>query len=292
MNTSPMITLIRREFWEYRMLWLLPLVLAGLLVLVSLLPHSGMQVDASSYHTPEKYREYYMMFHGILTAVQFALLSIILPVYLLGCLSTERRDRSILFWKSLPVSDRQTVLAKVLVALVVVPLGAFVLGAATDIVASTILSIRLHGVPMIGMFLRWDSLAWLETQQFVLAALVALLAWYAPVGAYLLVVSAWAKRSSFLWVVGPPSAAMLIEWLLFRTHYVTRFLGYRLSSARALSYPYQYTGVEPTVGGHPGMFDSARPLSAFTNVDMWLGLVAAAALVYLAIRIRRHQSED
>jgi ABC-2 type transport system permease protein len=292
MNTTPMVTLIRREFWEHRMLWILPCVVAALVLVVALLPHSGLQVDATDYHEPDKYREYYMMFHGILTALQFALLAVILPYYLLDCLYAERRDRSILFWKSLPVSDRQTVLSKVIVAMVVMPLGVFVLGTATDIVASTILSIRLHGVPMIGMFLRWDSIAWLQTQQFVLAALVALVAWYAPVGGYLLVMSALARRSAFLLAVWPPLAAMLIEWLALRTHYIGRFLGYRLSSARALSYPYHYAGPEPTVGGHPGMFDSARPLSAFTNVDMWLGLAATAALVYLAIRIRRHQTEN
>src|ERR1700733_3051142 len=113
MNTKPMLTLVRREFWEHRMLWILPLAVASLIVVGALLPHSGMQVDASEYHAPEKYREYYMMFHGVLSAVQFALLAVILPYYLLDCLFAERRDRSILFWKSMPVSDRQTVLSKV-----------------------------------------------------------------------------------------------------------------------------------------------------------------------------------
>ena len=289
---TTMMTLVRREFWEHRSLWIVPLAVAVLIVVAAMFPHSGMRVSSEDYHTPEKYREYFAMFHGMLTIPQFVLIGVLLPYYLLDCLYAERKDRSILFWKSLPVSDAQTVLSKVLVAFVVVPLGAFLLAIFTDIAASTILAVRLRGVPMIGMFLRWDTQVWLQAQEFVFAALLALLAWYAPVGAYLLVISAWARRSAFLWATVPPLVAMLVEWMAFDTHYVARFLGYRLSSARALSFPYHHVGPEPTVGGSPGMFDYARPLGAFANVDLWLGLVAAAALIYLAIRIRRHQSES
>src|SRR5688500_3753928 len=41
--------------------------------------------------------------------------------YGLDALHGERRDRSILFWKSLPVSDRTPVLSKVLVMMAVLP---------------------------------------------------------------------------------------------------------------------------------------------------------------------------
>jgi ABC-2 type transport system permease protein len=295
MNLTPLTTLttlVRREFWEHRSLWIVPLAVAILIVVAAMFPHSGMQVSRIDYQTPEKYREYFGIFHGMLTIPQFVLLGVLLPYYLLDSLYAERKDRSILFWKSLPVSDAQTVLSKVLVALVIVPLGVYLLAIFTDIAASSILALRLRAVPMIGMFLRWDTQMWLRTQAFVLAALVVLIAWYAPVGAYLLVVSAWAKRSAFLWATVPPLVAMLLEWIAFDTHYTARFLDYRLSANRALSYPYHYVGPEPTVGGHPGMFDSIRPLAALANVDLWLGLVAAAALIYLAIRIRRYQSES
>jgi ABC-2 type transport system permease protein len=290
MNTT-MTMLVRREFWEHRSLWIVPLAIAILILVAALFPHAGMQVSGTDYRTPEKYREYFAIFHGMLTVPQFVLLTVLLPYYLLDCLYAERKDRSILFWKSLPVSDAQTVLSKVLVAFVILPLGVYVLAVFTDLAASTILAVRLRSVPMIGMFLRWDTQMWLKAQEFVLAALVVLIAWYAPIGAYLLVISAWAKRSAFLWATMPPLVAMLLEWIAFDTHYIARFLGYRLSSARALSYPYHYAGPEPTVGGHPGMFDSIRPLSALANVDLWLGLLVAAALIYLAIRIRRHKGE-
>ena len=44
----------------------------------------------------------------------------------------ERRDRSILFWKSLPVSDATTVLSKASIPLVVVPLVTFAVTVATQ----------------------------------------------------------------------------------------------------------------------------------------------------------------
>ena len=289
---STMATLVRREFWEHRSLWIVPLGMAALIVIAAMFPHAQIPVDPSDFTEPQKYREYFAIFHGMLTVPQFVLLAVLLPFYLLDCLYAERKDRSILFWKSLPVSDAQTVLAKVLIAFLIVPLAVFVLALVTDILASSILALRLRGLPMVSMFLRFDSALWLQTQEFVLAALLVLLAWYAPVGAYLLVISAWAKRSALLWAVMPPIIGIIIERIAFGTGYLARFLGYRLSSGRALSYPFQHPGPEPAVGGHPGMFDYARPLDALANVDLWIGLLVAAALIYLAIRIRRHQSDS
>ncbi len=255
MNTSPMITLIRREFWEHRMLWMRAARrrrAAGARRAVAALRHAGRCAARTTRRRST--REYYVMFHGIAHGrPQFAAAEIMLPFYLLDCLYTERRDRSILFWKSLPVSDAQTVLAKVLVALVVVPLGAFVLGAATDIAASTILvdaparRADDRHVPALG-----HARVAADAGSSCSRRSSALLAWYAPVGAYLLVVSAWAKRSAFLWVVVPPLWPCSSSGCCSGLGYVTRFLGYRLSSARALSYPYQSRGVEPTVGGTPG----------------------------------------
>ena len=53
--------------------------------------------------------------------------------YCLDALHGERRDRSILFWKSLPVSDLTTVLAKASVPCRVLPPRAFALALATQL---------------------------------------------------------------------------------------------------------------------------------------------------------------
>jgi ABC-2 type transport system permease protein len=291
MNIMPI--LIRRELWEHRALWVVPLVIAALIVVAAMFPHASMQIESADVATPQKYMDLFALFHSAMTVPQLLLLSVLLPYYLLDCLYAERKDRSILFWKALPVSDAQTVLSKLLVALAVVPLGVFVLTLFTDAAASAILAVRFHGAPLVSAFLRWDTQAWLFTQGLILGALVVVILWYAPLAAYLMLVSAWAKRSAFLWAAMPPLVAMLIEKIAFGTTYVARFLGYRLGISALLGLNHGAGEAAIAAGEHaPGMLDRVRPLAALANVDLWLGLAATAALLWLTIRVRRHQSDS
>jgi ABC-2 type transport system permease protein len=285
--------LIRRELWEHRSLWVVPLVIAGLIVVAAMFPHASMQIDSADVATPQKYMDLFALFHSAMTVPQLLLMSVLLPYYLLDCLFAERKDRSILFWKALPVSDAQTVLSKLLVALAIVPLGVFVLTLFTDIAASGILAVRFHGSPMVRAFLRWDTEAWLHTQGRILAALVVVMLWYAPIAGYLLLVSAWAKRSAFLWAAMPPLVAMLIERIAFGTSYVAKFLGYRLRISDMLGFQHGAAGRAALAAGEhaSGMLDRMRPWAALANIDLWLGLAATVALVWLTIRVRRHQGD-
>src|SRR5206468_10746510 len=52
--------------------------------------------------------------------------------YCLDALYGERRDRSILFWKSLPVSDVMAVLSKLAIPIVILPLLSFAVTVATQ----------------------------------------------------------------------------------------------------------------------------------------------------------------
>jgi ABC-2 type transport system permease protein len=293
MNVMPI--LIRRELWEHRSLWIVPLAIAALIVVAAMFPHAAnMQIDAADVATPQKYMDVFALFHSVLTIPQFLLLSVLLPYYLLDCLYAERKDRSILFWKALPVSDAQTVLSKLLVALAVVPLGVFVLTVFTDIAASGILAVRLRNSEMMRMFLRWDTEVWLHTQGLILGALVMVMLWYAPIAGYLLLVSAWAKRSAFLWAAMPPLVAMLIEKIAFGTSYVAKLLGYRMNGIwGTLGFSQGAAAKAAAAGEHAaGMLDRVRPLAALENIDLWLGLAVTVACVWLTIRIRRHQDDS
>jgi ABC-2 type transport system permease protein len=285
---SIMPTLVRRELWEHRTLWIVPLVIAALIVVAAMFPHADLQIDRADVATPQKYRDLFALFHAALTIPQFLLLSVLLPYYLLDCLYAERKDRSILFWKALPVSDAQTVLSKLLVALVVVPVGVFALTLCSDIVASGILAVRLRSSDMLRTLLRWDTEVWLYTQGLILASLAMVMLWYAPIAAYLLLVSAWAKRSAFLWAALPPLAAMLIEKIAFGTRYVAALLAYRLNGIwGALGFTHESAHSEHAAG----ILNRVRPLAVLANIDLWLGLLATALLVWLTIRIRRHQDD-
>jgi ABC-2 type transport system permease protein len=285
MNNLPI--LIRRELWEHRSLWIVPLIVAAVIIMAAMFPHA-VQLDDVDLGDAHKHESMFAMFHSGLTVPQFVVLGIVLPFYLLDCLFAERKDRSILFWKSLPVSDAQTVLSKLIVALAIVPLGVYLLTVVTDVAASGILAVRFRNSPILSALVRWDANAWLQTQGFILGAFVVIMLWYAPLAAYLLVVSAAARRNATLWATLPPLLAYIVERIAFHTHYIGTLIAYRLNGV------WSAIGIgHPPAGRHAAVVaDDANPLWALQNVDLWLGLVATAALVWLTIRIRRHQTES
>src|ERR1700727_1992298 len=130
--------LIRREFWENRAIWMIPAVFGGLLLLAALFG----RVSIPQLTSPQESRAAAGAFLGIIGATFFIVMSIYSTWYLLDCLYTDRRDRSILFWKSLPISDASAVLIKLLVAMVIIPLVYFAAADATALLAAFILSVR------------------------------------------------------------------------------------------------------------------------------------------------------
>jgi ABC-2 type transport system permease protein len=116
-------------------LWVAPLVVAAVLIVVTALSGGvhisgdarvqidGEAVDFINGITPERAVKLFGVLIAGLYVPQLIVMLIVLGFYLLDSLYSERKDRSILFWKSLPVSDAHTVASKALVALVVVPLG-------------------------------------------------------------------------------------------------------------------------------------------------------------------------
>src|ERR1700716_3718864 len=130
---------------------------------------------------------------------QYLVMVIVVSFYLLDCLFSERKDRSILFWKSLPVSDAATVISKLLVAVVVVPLGVYLIAMVTDILFQAIWAARVASGSLPDIAVGWDTVAWLKVQGLMLYGLVVSMLWYAPLAASLLLVSAWARKNVFLW---------------------------------------------------------------------------------------------
>jgi ABC-2 type transport system permease protein len=274
--------LIRREFWEHRALWIMPLVVAGLYLLSCIFVGSADLLNAS--RGPLHVEGSPILFaQAVFTTVLFALTSLVIFFYLVDCLYTERKDRSILFWKSLPVSDTATVLTKLGVALLVVPLGLFVLALVTNLIAYVILYVGLHNHPVLGQFLRWDTVGWLHLNLLVLLYIFILALWYAPVVAYQLLVSAWAKSSVLLWTVLPPLILGIAEWRLLGTRYVGGVLRDRLGL--------DFFGVASGFGRR-GLFDSIDVMGLLTTPEMWIGVLVAAGFVFAAIRIRRYRDDS
>jgi ABC-2 type transport system permease protein len=287
---TTLVTLVRREFWEHRVLWIAPAVVSALMIV-------GVLVASAKYRNPHASLSdegpggmtMFAVMQGSISMPLAVVMLIVLVFYLLDCLYAERRDRSILFWKSMPVSDGLTVLSKLTVATLIVPLGVFVLGLLLSLVFTGIWQVNalLGRLPQIPA---WDMVGWLRAELALLLCFVVGALWYAPCAAYLLVVSAWARRSPFLWLLLPPVAAQILEQVAFGSHYVGGFISYRLAGIWPILFGHMHLG-----RGRAFALSSALNQlnlgAALSDIDLWLGLAAAAGLVFAAIRIRRYRDD-
>jgi ABC-2 type transport system permease protein len=283
-------TLIRREFWEHTALWLVPLIVAAALAVVTVFAKSvGVRVnDVSIQNVDADARIIVLNMSQMLwVAVLYVAAAIVGAFVALDCLYAERKDRSILFWKSLPVSDGLTVLSKFLVIVVVAPLGIFVLGAVGHLVALGIWQLRAASgaVPDVAT---WNTIAWLRGECVILLMLILASLWYAPLVAASMLLSAWVKRSPLLWAILPLVLGCIFELIVFRTKHLWHFLQYRSGGIwNVLTHRDGYS----VINGPGKLLNDLNWAAAFTHVDLWLGVLATAALLYGAMRIRRYRDD-
>ncbi|MBL4679479.1 MAG: hypothetical protein JKY88_02000 [Pseudomonadales bacterium] len=156
--------------------------------------------------------------------------------YLQGSLYEDRKDRSILFWKSMPVSDGLTVASKLITALFVIPAIYLVFVVISQLAFLIIASI----VATFNSVEVWSTLwapahlmmRWLGMMAFFLFTAF----WCLPFFTWILLVSSWAKSVPFAWVMGIPILLVVIEYYLFRSSgYIREFIANHSISFREVS---------------------------------------------------------
>ncbi len=282
--TRPLYWSLRRELWENRSIHVAPLGVAvfavvALVIHAIAMPSHMPGMLANDPGAPGSASVTYRVSAMLMLVAAF----VTGMFYCLEALSGERRDRSILFWKSLPVSDLTTVAAKAIVPLVVLPLITFV--------AIVAMQLTLMVLSMVALLANGRSVAplWNELHVFrmwgmLLYGVVAMTLWLAPVYAFLLLVSGWARRTAALWAVLPLVAAGLLEKLTMDTLHFATFVGYRLVGW----YP-QALVLRP---GEHVMFHPLTPLTPgrfLTSPELWAGFAFAAVFLAVAVRMRRLQ---
>src|SRR5215471_3318542 len=282
--TRPFYWSVRREFYEYRSIYLAPLAIAAVILLGFLwvlvrLPHTLRTTMAME---PMAHRHALAQPFDVAAALIMAAAFIVSIFYSLDSLYGERRDRSILFWKSLPVSDFTTVLAKASIPLLALPVIAFVV---TLLVETIMLLLSSAVVAASGFSVAdyWNRLELYQTMWGLAYHLVTVhMLWYAPLYCWLFLISAWSRRTPFLWAVLPPFAVVIFEKIAFHTTYFLGFLNERFSG-----------GNEAVGGGKGNMLDPdmhMTPGPFLLTQGLWLGLLFAAAVLWLAARLRRRRS--
>jgi ABC-2 type transport system permease protein len=293
--TSKYALLVRRELWEHRALWRAPVIVAVAVIVMALFGGQGSMIRGTGGAPPldggvrELQLASQLFGNGVMTVLMLVLgcvAGIATFAYLLDCLYAERKDRSILFWKSLPVSDAETVLAKVAVAVVLVPLVTAVVAIIAQPLMLGALSLRFEMLrPAIGFE---SVLGGYKALPELFLAWVFAAMWYAPFVAYLLLASVLAKRVPLMYALMPPGVLILMEPLLLGSIHVARFVGGRLApwSGTNFGWDAQMDGAGRVIGlGNP---DWSVILQ---SPDLWLGLAATAAMVYIVIRLRRYRDD-
>ena len=274
---------LRREFWESRWIYLAPLAVAALFLigfLISLihLPH---EMRALSALDAGKQRGTIIEPYDMAASLLMGTFIFVAMFYSIEALQRERRDRSILFWKSLPVSDVTTVLTKASIPFVVLPLISCAIAFVTQFLMLLVSSVALAGSGF-SVATYWEAVSLFQGSLLLLYHVVTVhVLWSAPVYGWLMLVSAWARRAAFLWAVLPPLAICALEKLLFNTAHFAAFLGHFFTGGTEGLYAPGTLPMDPATHLTPGRF--------LGTLGLWLGLAVTAAFLALAVRLRRHR---
>jgi len=285
--TRPFFWSLKRELWENRSIYLAPMIAAGVVLFgfgITALGLPRLRANAllleparqgAAIELPYDVAALMIMFTAFIVGV----------FYCLDALHGERRDRSILFWKSLPVSDHTTVLSKAIVPFAILPLLTFAIIIATQFIMLLISTAVLLPSGLAGT--TWRLLPWFHLSVILLYGLVTTALWQAPVFGWLLLVSGYARRATFLWAVLPWLAVAAIEKVAFNTTYFAQMLGDRMAS-----YEHAFVVVKYPKGAHVPIVDRLTqldPLKFLTSPGLWIGLVIAAGFLIATIRLRRYR---
>ena len=276
---------VRRELWENRSIYLAPAAVAGVVLLGFLIGalHLPERMRTALALAPMEQIEQIMQPYRLAGLMIMAIEVVVAVFYCLDALHSERRDRSILFWKSLPVSDATAVLSKASIPMLVLPVITF----AVTMAVQWIMLLMHTGILLVsGVTVAplWSQVPWFQMSVMLLYHLVALHGfWFAPIYAWLLLVSGWARRVVFLWAALPLVAITVIEKIAFNSsHFAAVLQAYVMGGPGSN---------DLTAAGGP----MTHPLTLATigeflsSPSLWMALAITAALLAGAVRMRRYR---
>ena len=307
-------TLLRRELWESPVAfkWT-PLGIGALIILFAVITliigarfdaQMAFTSDALRMFATESFEQKSLVVSGMLfsfSTIFFQLMLLIILFYLAGSLYDDRKDRSILFWKSLPVSDWMTVASKLATAAILVP----AMFLAAIIITHVILLIIASGY---GLFAGINPITefWLPASlprlwTVMALGLVVQALWLLPIYAWLMFCSSWAPRLPILIAIAIPAAIAITQhvWSLTSTFSLPGFnLGMimlkRLGAGiLPMSANIQFDGSYSDIQFNPDLFMSySNVFSYLTRWDMWVGVLIGLALLTAAVWFRRRATDN
>jgi ABC-2 type transport system permease protein len=311
-----LLTLIKREFWENKgALRTTPIVIGGIYVVGLLMAVITTVYFDNEFHTLKDAIRFIaeqdtdlrskILFEGALSSAGLftVALGFVVFFYLLGSLYDDRKDRSILFWKSLPASDTLTLTSKLLTAMVVAPLMFWGIFVVTMIVLSVIASIIVLMVSENPWTLFLGISNPIKAWGLILASYLAHSIWALPLYGWLMLVSSFAPRIPLLFAVLPPVVfAVLQLWIDFLKTFTFKDSLFGVIGEWFANSPLILSGDAHNDGPGAALgipvtdtFDHAvtlgNMLDRLFSFQMLIGLVFAAACLTGALYLR-HRATD
>src|SRR3989441_8309720 len=280
-KTRPFYWSVRRELWENRSIYVAPILVAIVVLFGFLVSTIGLpeRRQAVLLLDPARARAAIEAPYNVAAMMLIFTAFIVGVFYCLDALYGERRDRSILFWKSLPVSDRTTLLSKATIPLVILPLVTFAIVIATHLVMLLWTSVLLitHGMSPGST---WTHVALFRNSLVLLYGLAAIALWHAPIYGWALLVSGWARRATFLCAVVPLLAIGFFEKITFGTSHFASMLKHRLMGLAPEAFAFNMHSIDSP---------QLTPVRYLSTPGLWLGLMFATVFVVAAVRLRRYR---
>jgi len=300
--------LVRREIWEHRAVWLTPVVVAGLMTLMLLagyvfasaydeLIELGI-VGAQNVAADEHRRAALTAFLMGPTSVFIFASAVLTIFYCLDALYAERKNKSILFWRSLPVTDAETVISKLLTAVVVIPLITLAVVMVAHIINLVLTSIFISTQGGSPGYMIWQSAPAVLFDVGVAMFLMMLMLpiWFSPFIGWFLFVSAWTKRSPLLTAFLPLIVLPTLETIILPTH-----LLWDAIATRFKIWP-MFSGMDPdTFFNEEALARIEVDVRLLDFIDvggflaspaMWAGVIVCGIFVTAAIYVRRYRDES
>jgi ABC-2 type transport system permease protein len=301
------LALIRREIWEHRSLYVTPAVVGFVMSLMLL---TGF-VFASNYAeiidigvfsaqnlAGDVERRAAVFAFLLANTAPFLFASAILTIfYCLDSLYAERKNKSILFWRSLPITDAETVISKMLTATVAIPVIFIGFIVVTHLVILIMTSIFVSIEGGSSMLLIWRSAPVFDVWFSTLVITLMLSVWFSPFIGWFLFVSAWTKRSPLLMAFLPLIVVPMLEYFVLRTHLIGDAIESRFNQLPLFS----GTSTLENIFDDRQFIADAEIFSLVAYIDigkflaspaMWAGVVVCGLFVTAAIYVRRYRDDS
>ena len=300
------LALVKREIWEHRSIYVTPIAIAVIVSLVSLAGmvtvsafdkevHMALFSASNIAGDTERQAALTVFFLGTSWVFLFALV-ILTTFYTLDCLYAERKDKSILFWRSLPVTDAETVVSKLLTAVVVLPLFTVTAIVITHLVNLLITTVWVMMKGGNAAHLIWSSVPLFDNWAAALIVTIASAVWMSPLIGWFLFVSAFTKRAPLLMAFMPLIIIPIMEWIFFRSKIFANAIfgrGEVIPLFREMDIEHFFDEERMVVNENMVSLLAHIDIGRFLlSPSVWAGIVVCGLFTTAAIYVRRYRDES